>query len=80
MHQGNTMKLRDWLYKKGISQTGFARVAGINSCYLSLLMSGRRKAGRDAAQKIDKATNGEINLESIFSGKAFDKKKEGDVE
>ncbi len=72
------MKLRDWMYKKGMSQKGFARISGINVCYLSLLMSGRRKAGRDAAQKIDKATNGEISILSIFNGEVFDEVKEKD--
>lgn len=52
--------LGDYLIKNGISQTEFARLAGMPAAHISMLASGERRAGLDTAFKIEQATNGAV--------------------
>jgi 3,4-dihydroxy 2-butanone 4-phosphate synthase/GTP cyclohydrolase II len=54
------MKLEDWLTREGKRASAFARDVGVTPATISGLCRGDRWLGKDVAQKIYDATNGEV--------------------
>ncbi|MDO5621939.1 MAG: helix-turn-helix transcriptional regulator [Paracoccus sp. (in: a-proteobacteria)] len=54
------MDLIDYLKSAGVSQSDLARRIGKSRGYLTGIISGRRKPGRDAAFAIERETGGAV--------------------
>jgi len=65
------MKLRDWMYERGISQAKFAERLGITRSYLSALICKLKSPGKKVALAVEKETEGDISASSILTGEAF---------
>ena len=60
------MLLKEWLKNKGLRQMDFAYMNGIGLSTLHKYLSGELPASRALAEKIEKATNGEITREQVM--------------
>jgi len=59
-------QLATWLKAKGLSQTDFCEIAGISNSHISMILKGKRLAGRRVAHKIDSATGGAISAAELL--------------
>lgn len=56
------MKLKDWMTSKSIKGVDFAAQVRVSSATISLLCSGERMPSVELAQRIEKATRGQVKL------------------
>lgn len=59
------MDLREYLFRKRISVTEFARQIDFARAYLNQVVSKRRIPGKKMAEIIEHATNGEVTLKDL---------------
>ncbi len=59
------MNLRDYLYFNRICNKEFAKKLGKNSSYISLVVNGRKPAGRLLIEAIFEATQGQVTYEDM---------------
>jgi transcriptional regulator with XRE-family HTH domain len=59
-----SMRLSQYLAAHGIRQAEFARRAGISRAMICQILSGVRLPGLFTAQRIEKATDGEVRMDS----------------
>lgn len=58
------MTLKDWIEKRGITQSDFARRVGVQQSTVNKIIHGHRKPSMRVAYAIEVATNGAIKSES----------------
>lgn len=63
--------IRKYCRKLGITQRQFALTVGFTEGFVSQLINGHEKCGRDAAMNIEQATGKEITVGDLFK---FEKK------
>lgn len=54
----------------GLTQSEFAARAGLSAAYVSQVIRGIEKLGREAAEKIVAATGGELTFDALFGWRA----------
>ena len=59
------MSLKSFIERSGLKPAQFARKAGISKSYLSEILAGERRPSPQLAEKIAKATKGEVSAESL---------------
>lgn len=52
--------------RHGITQRAFARRADLSDAFVSQVINGAEKCGREAAERIVAASDGEITFEDLF--------------
>lgn len=57
-----TMKLNEWLRQEGMVHRAFAERLGISKAMLSLMLSGKRRPGRELAVNIEAVTKGKVKV------------------
>lgn len=60
-------QLSSYRAKNGLSQREFAELASLSPSYLCEIEKGDKIPSLKAARRIQKATNGEITLDDLFS-------------
>ncbi len=63
------MDLREYFFRKEISATDFAKEIGFTRSYISNIANKKIKPGRKLALVIEKATNGNVTVKELLSGK-----------
>jgi transcriptional regulator with XRE-family HTH domain len=61
------MDLREYLFRKRMSSTDFAKLLGCERSYLSKIVNRKMKPGKYLAKAIVEATNGEVSYEELMS-------------
>jgi transcriptional regulator with XRE-family HTH domain len=56
------MTLREWLFKKNITKTKFAKMMGCDRSHLHRVLQGTRAPSQDLINKVLELTEGEVNL------------------
>ncbi len=59
--------IRRYCERHGITQLAFARQVGLSAPFISQLVRGRQKCGRDAGLQIIARVGGEISLERLLT-------------
>jgi DNA-binding transcriptional regulator YdaS (Cro superfamily) len=59
------MELREWLFRKKITQTKLAKEVGVSKQYMYLVCSNKHRVSSKLALKIEKFTNGEVTAEEL---------------
>jgi transcriptional regulator with XRE-family HTH domain len=62
------MDLREYLFKKKLNVTEFARKINYGRTYVNAIVTGNRIPGKKLAEAIEQATNGEIKAENLLKG------------
>ena len=60
------MKLEMYLKKNDIPKKDFAKLVGISSTYISLIIHGERNPSVNIACRIIQATQGEVSVNDLF--------------
>lgn len=61
------MDLREYLFRKRITQVDFAKKLGVSRSHLSQIIAGTKHPSRKLAKKIEEETNGHVTaLEMLF--------------
>ena len=61
------MTLKEYLNKSGMTQVAFAKMAGISTSFLSLLLSDERHPSPETAARIERATKNKVTrLELLY--------------
>ena len=63
------MNLDEYLFRKKISKTDFAKRVGITRNYLSLISLGRSLPSKRLAKDIEFETGGEVTIDEILNPK-----------
>ena len=61
------MELKIWILKNGLKMKEFAKKNGISQGYLSLILNQKARPRFQFAQRIEKATNGQITAMYLMS-------------
>lgn len=69
------MNLREYLFKKRITPTDFARAINYHPSYLQAITRGERLPGKKLAKIISDATNGEVTIEELLEQEILEKYK-----
>jgi len=64
------MDLREYLFKKRMSVSDFAKKINFARTYISGIISGANKPSKKLAKIIEEATNGEVTAEELLSSKS----------
>jgi transcriptional regulator with XRE-family HTH domain len=68
------MELREYLFKKRITNKEFAEKVNYDKSYIGDVANGKKKPGKKLAKAIEKATNGEVTVEELMSLKEINDK------
>lgn len=60
------MQLAEYLFRKKIKQTEFARRVGVSRVHLGEILRGRRRPSIGLAKKIEQATDGDVSKEELL--------------
>lgn len=63
------MDLREYLFRKRMSVTEFAKKINYTRTYVNNILTGTKKAGKKLAKLIEKETNGEVKAEELLKNK-----------
>lgn len=72
------MRLRIYLFTKGITIAEFAKMIDFQARYISAIGRGACKAGKKVARVIEKATNGAVTAQEVLS--EYDERRKKDEE
>lgn len=61
-------KLAAWLTLRGVSRADFSAASGLSLSYIAEILLGRKNAGRNAIEKINAATGGDVPPSVWFGG------------
>lgn len=63
-----TKKLNRWIENKGLNHRQAANLFGVTEALMSLILSGKRRAGFDLAGRIQRDTKGEVVFKDWLEG------------
>jgi len=69
------MNLREYLFKKRITPTEFARAINYHPSYIQAIERGQKRAGMKLAKIISEATNGEVTVKEVLEQEILAKYK-----
>lgn len=67
LSQEKNMDLREYLFRKRLSVTDFAKELGYQRVHISQIVNGKRKAGRHLAKTIEQFTHGEVTAHELLN-------------
>ena len=69
------MNLREYLFKKRITQVDFAKRLGISRGHLGQILHGTKHPSRKLAKKIEEETEGKVTAVELLLPEKFQRKK-----
>ena len=60
------MRLKEYLTENGISQRDFSKRVNIHYMYLNMVLVNKRRPSPDLADRIEKATDGEVTVMELL--------------
>jgi transcriptional regulator with XRE-family HTH domain len=60
------MDLREYLFRKKLTVTEFAKKINYGRTYVNEIITGNRTPGRKLAEAIEKETNGEVTIKDLI--------------
>jgi len=60
------MDLREYLFRKKLTVTDFAKQINYGRTYVNEIVTGNRTPGRKLVEAIEKATNGEVTAKELL--------------
>lgn len=60
------MQLAEYLFRKKIKQTEFAKTVGVSRVHLGEILRGRRRPSISLARRIEQATEGDVSKEELL--------------
>ncbi len=60
------MHLREYMFRKDISHSAFAKLIGISNSHFSLILNGKQRMHPNTALKIEQLTNGLVTRDEVL--------------
>lgn len=60
------MDLREWLFRKRITVTDFAKKVGVSRNHINAIVNNRGRPGPELAKKIQEETKGEVTVMELL--------------